>query len=433
MFLRRLCIKNYKSLKNVEFCPTNLSVLVGPNGAGKSNFASAVDFLSDVYRDGLETAVARKGGYDNIAYRAERRSRSGIRFEVTIELDSYESMPLGVLHSIPESVADEGAGFRLTHRFAFRAANSGIEADFAIEQESLDVRVKRAAGSSPEDWPLEVELLRSEKGRVTLKMPRDAGELAGLRDDLDAEVATINRLRRGLAPQQLFAVVRSFAYVDDFTRRVANWRVLHIVPSATRSPSVQTPNPFLSLTGQNLASVVGWLKKYHKPEWFEVMQTMLDVVPELEDIEASYLHAKRLGLFFKESTSSTPRTAEDVSDGTIHALSLLVALADPRNTALVIEEVENAFHPWVVQTLLKRFRLASRKKTIIVTTHSPVVVDTLDPSETWVVFKKAGQTRLKNLGSMDRKLRSAWERGEFRLSDYLDSGLLPQAVPGGDL
>ena len=122
-----------------------------------------------------------------------------------------------------------------------------------------------------------------------------------------------------------------------------------------------------------------------------------------------------------------------MSDGTIRALSLLVALADSRNTALVIEEVENAFHPWIVQTLLKRFRFVSREKTIILTTHSPVVVDTLDPSETWVVFKKAGQTRLKNLGSIDRKLRSAWERGEFRLSDYLDSGLLPQAIPGGDL
>ena len=179
--------------------------------------------------------------------------------------------------------------------------------------------------------------------------------------------------------------------------------------------------------------VVGWLKEHHKHEWFEVMRTMQDIVPELEDIESSYVHTKRLGLFFKEDTSSTPRTAEEVSDGTIRALSLLVALADSRNTALVIEEVENAFHPWIVQTLLKRFRFVSREKTIILTTHSPVVVDTLDPSETWVVFKKAGQTRLKNLGSIDRKLRSAWERGEFRLSDYLDSGLLPQAIPGGDL
>lgn len=434
MFLRRLCIKNYKSLKNVEFCPTNLSVLVGPNGAGKSNFASAVDFLSDVYRDGLETAVARKGGYENIAYRAERRSRSAIRFEVTIELDSHESVPLGVLHSIPESVADEGAGFRLTHRFAFRAANSGMDADFAIEQESLEVKAKRAAGSSPEDWPLEVELVRSEKGRVSLKIPQGPGHLSSLRDDLDAEVRTINRPRQeALAAQQLFAVIPSFGYAEQFTRRAANWRVLHVVSSMTRSPGVPTPNPFLSVTGQNLASVVAWLKEHHKHEWFEVMRTMLDIVPELEDIEASYLHTKRLGLFFKENTSSTPWTAEEVSDGTIRALSLLVALADPRNTALVIEEVENAFHPWIVQTLLKRFRLASREKTIIMTTHSPVVVDTLDPSETWVVFKKAGQTRLKNLACMDRKLRSAWERGEFRLSDYLDSGLLPQTVPGGVL
>ncbi len=432
MFLRRLSIKNYKSLKNVEFCPTNLSVLVGPNGAGKSNFASAVDFLSDVYRDGLETAVARKGGYENIAYRAERRSRSAIRFEVTIELAPFESLPLLALHSIPESLADEEAGVWLTHRFSFKARKPGIEADFAIEHESVDVRVKRAPGSRPEDWHLDAELVRSDRGRISVKIPRGRAELRELRADLTSQVATINRPRQGLSPQQLFAGIPSLGYLNELTRGVANCRVYHIVPSSARGAGVPTPNPFLSMSGENLPAVVAWLKSHRKREWFDVIETMRDVVPELDDVESSYLHTKTLGLFFRENTSSTPRKAEDVSDGTIHALSLLVALADPRNTALVIEEVENAFHPWVVQSLLRRFRFASREKTIVLTTHSPVVVDTLDPSETWVVFKKAGQTRLKNLGSINRKLRSAWERGEFRLSDYLDSGLLPQAVPGGD-
>ncbi|HYW06589.1 MAG TPA: AAA family ATPase, partial [Longimicrobium sp.] len=65
MELRRLSIKNYKSVKSVEFTPGPLTALVGPNAAGKSNFADGIGFLADLYRDGLEIAVARRGGYEN--------------------------------------------------------------------------------------------------------------------------------------------------------------------------------------------------------------------------------------------------------------------------------------------------------------------------------------------------------------------------------
>ena len=388
MFLRRLCIKNYKSLKNVEFAPTNLSALVGPNAAGKSNFASAVDFLADVYRHGLEAAVAQKGGYENIAFRGARRSRSAVEFEATIEIGPFESLALVALHSIPESLKDEEAGVRLAHRFSFKAVNSGIEADFAIEDERLEVRVKREPGTCPEEWPVDVELRRSQKGRVLVEIPSRRPELRAFRHDLAAEVATVNRSRHGLGPQQLFGIVPSLGYVDQFSRRVAEGRVFHVVPSLARDAGVPTPNPVLSMTGQNLPAVVAWLKRQHKHEWLEVIETMREIVPGLDNIESDYLYTKTLGLFFKEKTASVPWTAADMSDGTIHALCLLVALADPRTTALVIEEVENAFHPWVVQTLMKRFRFASQRKTVVLTTHSPVVVDTLDLNETWVQIER---------------------------------------------
>jgi len=54
MRLKRLEIRNYKSLRDVVIEPTPLPVLVGPNAAGKSNFADALDFLGEVYRWDLE-------------------------------------------------------------------------------------------------------------------------------------------------------------------------------------------------------------------------------------------------------------------------------------------------------------------------------------------------------------------------------------------
>ncbi len=61
MFLKKLVVHNYKSLRHVCFEPPPLAVLIGPNAAGKSNFADSIHFLSEVYSQGLEVAIARKG------------------------------------------------------------------------------------------------------------------------------------------------------------------------------------------------------------------------------------------------------------------------------------------------------------------------------------------------------------------------------------
>src|SRR5205814_415292 len=90
MRITQLKISNYKSLRSVEFAPPPLSVVVGANAAGKSNLADCFDFIADVYRHGLETAVQRKGGYENIAFRRQRRSRQPIEIRLSVELSDEE-------------------------------------------------------------------------------------------------------------------------------------------------------------------------------------------------------------------------------------------------------------------------------------------------------------------------------------------------------
>ena len=74
MFLKKLRIHNYKSLRNVCFTPEPFAALIGPNASGKSNFADAVHFLSEIYKHGLEPAIARKGGYENMVVRPKIRT-----------------------------------------------------------------------------------------------------------------------------------------------------------------------------------------------------------------------------------------------------------------------------------------------------------------------------------------------------------------------
>ena len=85
MLISRLAIENYKSLKSLTLEPAELTILIGANASGKSNLAECIDFISEVYRHGLEMAIARKGGYENIAHRKASRSKASVKIEISVD------------------------------------------------------------------------------------------------------------------------------------------------------------------------------------------------------------------------------------------------------------------------------------------------------------------------------------------------------------
>src|SRR6185437_13657901 len=45
MRITRVVIRNWRSIKDLDFEPSPVTVLVGPNNAGKTNILSAINFL----------------------------------------------------------------------------------------------------------------------------------------------------------------------------------------------------------------------------------------------------------------------------------------------------------------------------------------------------------------------------------------------------
>ena len=76
MKLTHLEIQAYRSLYEISFEPNDFTVVVGPNNAGKTNLADAFQFVGEVGRHGLEVAVSREGGFENLAFRRQRRTES---------------------------------------------------------------------------------------------------------------------------------------------------------------------------------------------------------------------------------------------------------------------------------------------------------------------------------------------------------------------
>jgi len=65
---KKIRIKNFKSLRDVNLELHKVNVVVGPNGSGKSNLVDAFLFLKEITQYGLEKALSLFDGFDNVVF-----------------------------------------------------------------------------------------------------------------------------------------------------------------------------------------------------------------------------------------------------------------------------------------------------------------------------------------------------------------------------
>lgn len=434
-------IDNYKSLRKISISPTPLCTFVGPNAAGKSNLCDALDFLGETYRLGLEMAVSRKGGYENICFRRQRRSKAPIRFAITFELSGNEGVWFPFYRR--KKIVDQVTIFK--HSFEIRAESQNIKAPFYVASEKIRISLKTPKEKSKIQ---QVSDGVSSIEKALLNCVRNRNEISvlnydGLKDLLPDKEGPIIRHLIGLPEPaesktkhplpstdlMLSPLFRGLWGYAPFLGAIGSLRVFQLSPRNCRESGVPTPNPELDRFGGNLPAVVEYLKSYHRDAYSVLLTSIRRVMPTLEGLETQYTHRKTLGLFVSEEGFGRPWAAEDVSDGTIQTIALLVAAFDPRTNIVVIEEPENSIHPWAIRNFVKAAREASKGKQIILTTHSPVLIDQLKPEELWVVRRPKTETIVDLALNLDPSLAKAWGEGHFTLSEYLDSGIIPEAVP----
>jgi predicted ATPase len=121
--------------------------------------------------------------------------------------------------------------------------------------------------------------------------------------------------------------------------------------------------------------------------------------------------------------------ASELSDGTLRTIAIFLPLVDPSYTVVVIEEPENCIHPWVIRQFVDAAREYSGKKQIILTTHSPILVSRLTPSELFVADRRAGESEILPATEVeDAKVQDIVRKGIMDLGAYWDSGAM-RAVP----
>jgi predicted ATPase len=116
---------------------------------------------------------------------------------------------------------------------------------------------------------------------------------------------------------------------------------------------------------------------------------------------------------------------QEVSDGTVKWLCILVSLFVPFSKVYLLEEPENFLHPWMQQRLISIMREQARQnKTIfLLASHSATVLNAALPEEILIVRQGSQGTEVSTVGDAD-SIRQVLAASQFHLGDLWVSGAI---------
>lgn len=378
--IRSLKITNFKSidLLHLENGLTPFSVFLGPNGSGKSNFFDALDFVSLFVRNGIEAALRAHGGYGAI-HSEKRKTVYARQFDFEIEC------------ILPFKQKDETEKNTIWR--------------YSLSIHGLDQKIPQIEERLLVDGALFLD--RKKGGHPVINGKEDQ---------------PIDNFSKTYSALLLFSEI-------PLSEMLRNLRLYRIDPLGAKEPNQSDRDPsMLERKGHNLASVLSRLEANAEIR-SAILECMELIVPGIEKIqtEEQKLDSKT-AVLFKELGTRKNFPAHMVSDGTIYALSLLVAVLDSTfgYGITLIEEPERGLHPKAIRELIKLIReQASSSNPVWLTTHSESVVRELRLEELVLVDKKEGRTKMKRAdsGNLTQENLAPFSLDEAWLSNLLDGGV----------
>jgi predicted ATPase len=359
--LRKVQLENILSFRSAELSLGKLNVLVGPNGAGKSNLLRAIEFIGQVARYDLVPAIERSGGFERLHY----QGRSGgpmirLRFEVMVTKFSSEKA-----HDV----------YELSFSRRVRTKNHAV-----FRREEI-LAFKRTAGRGR---------------RITVKGDNFFVIEDGKRHPPAPQRVQIGSTSAGLATIRKLGQAYGAEQANDIASLFENFRVFEVDVRRVVSPSLRPqPTNVLAPSASNLASYLKTLSDT-RPDIFDAITEDLAYV----STSTRSLSVRNLGagtdegfvVELNERGISQPTPLSRASFGTVRALALFAMLHDPHPPRLTcIEEIDHGLHPYALDRVVDRMRTASTRTQIIAVTHSPALVNRLQPSEL-IVFERDGET-----------------------------------------
>ena len=379
MQIESIEINNFRLFRNARLDNIpRLCVLVGANGTGKSTLFDVFSFLKDALSMNVGKAIAKRGGYREVASRGFAAEAIEFALQFRMEITGSERLVTYVLRIGPGE-----NGRPVIEREILRYKRGSYGKPYHFLEFSLG---KGYAVTNEEDFSKTDELLLREE--QTLDSP---------------DILAI----KGLGQFERFKAASAFRLM------IENWHVSDFHVSEARPSQEDGFAEHLSTRGDNLPLVANFLYEHHREIFNRVLAAMKRRVPGVSGVEPIQTEDGRLILRFQDGSFRDPFMARYVSDGTIKMFAYLVLLNDPRPFPLLaVEEPENQLYPDLLPELAEEFRdYARRGGQVFISTHSPDFLNALSLDEIFCLKKESGFTAVLRANASEN-LRALYEAGD---------------------
>ncbi len=388
-----LSIKNFKSIReaHVRFGP--FTCFIGHNGVGKSNLFDAIHFLSALTERNISDAVVEvrrtsDGGYSPL--------------DLVFGRDPGRRIELSANMVVPPVVADD---FGESAKPSTTLLTYTVGLRYAPESDRLLVKHER--------------LTHAKLG--------DSKSFIGFRCSRDFKKTVASGGRWG-GP-----LISDYPTVLAAKREMASWRILHLEPSAMRTPDTRSAPPHVSASGGHIPATLHALVRRDPNARAEILNRLRQLDSDVGELDV-YADDVRDQFALRARVRGVDNWlyGRSLSDGMLRYIALVLMLVDVQDRAvLCIEEPENGIHPSRVPNLAELLRdyavdvhhavgADNPLRQVVLNSHSPEVARQFSCDD--LIFVERALTSTDGPISVFRPIADTWRT---TLANGAESGVLP--------
>jgi hypothetical protein len=350
--IKRIKIRDFKSIRELDLELKPVTVLVGRSGTGKSNVVQAIRFLRNLLLN-YEQAVNYEGGWVRIVPEGEKTPQTSMAVTFAVPGEEKE-------YSYAVAFGIAGTAFPGMLPLTAERLSLGEEIVFS---RAYEPRLGWTWAKSPNVTPV----------------PQMSGTpMLGSFPTLQQVVFANAALSTGIG---------FYHFPSNALSRQAG--AVTVFPQQ---------GPGLMENAVNYLQMMGAITQdFHQPGTRKnILASLRKINPAIESVELdSLMNPQRAIIGHKADRGIFALALEQESDGFRRFYAHLLALYQtPPKLTLLFEEPENAIFPGALSLLADEFNAAPRENRgqVILTTHSPTLLDSFDVDNIRVVDMRDGKT-----------------------------------------
>jgi len=356
--ITKLFVRNFKALDNFETQLMPFTALVGANACGKSTVLHALDFIRSFATRDIEEYLRDRGW-------------------------TFQDLKSGFDGS------DKPICFKTLHLFTFGEERITIDWDFSVDHDG-------------HKWRVTESITDTQTGEALLDP-----DIFAL---MDTQSSCLKFITAEMGSKYEFHPV-VFA-LKKFMENSSCFELLS--PDAMRTSGSRGGAEDIGINGRQLAAFIDKLNHAQKAELNKFIGEYLGYPVVIRTEEGDRPGRVELSLVEAHPSSEITVKPPHMSDGLLRimAFAAISAQDKPYNTTredapgglLLLDEIEDGLNHYHAENLLETFKkiVQESNRQIIVTTHSPVLLNYADPSEIIFMWRaEDGRVHSKPLFSTD--------------------------------